>query len=304
MIFCMMGIFQSLKQFGLGGIVAGILCLAGLIIFAVWLLKTSWGRKSLADSRPRRNNMPFYLPFVPLFIWVIAGSLAIAIAAKLAGDLQQWQKAFLDNFIYFVTAIAVTVIVIILARATFARRLKGFGLNVRTIHKDFLAAVINLLATWPLVIAALIVTMFFGKLIYGQDFAIEQHEELELITAYPQLPLRILIVVLAILVAPLIEEMLFRGLFQTMIRSVLEIRNPKPVLNKAEGFQTRHSAWLSILISSALFVMVHTDIAHWPALFVLSLCLGYSYEKSGSLFRPIFIHSFFNVVTIIAVLNQ
>lgn len=292
----MMGIFQGIKQLGLGVIVAGVLCLAGLIIFAIWLLKTSWGRKALADSRPRRNNMPFYLPFVPLFIWVTAGSLAIVIAAKLTGNLQQWQKAFLDNLIYFVTAIAVTIIVIILARATFARRLKGFGLNVRTIHKDFLAAVINLLATWPLVIAALIVTVFFGKLIYGQDFAIEQHEELELITAYPQLPLRILIVVLAILVAPLIEEMLFRGLFQTMIRSVLEIRNPK--------FQTRHSAWLSILISSTLFVMVHTDIAHWPALFVLALCLGYSYEKSGSLFRPIFIHSFFNAVTIIAVLNQ
>lgn len=292
----MMRIFQSIKQLGLGGIVAGILCLAGLIIFAVWLLKTSWGRKSLVDSRPRRNNMPFYLPFVPLFIWVTAGSLAIAIAAKLTGNLQQWQKAFLDNFIYCVAAIVVMAIVIFLVRTSFARRLKGFGLNVRTIPKDFLAAVINLLATWPLVIAALIVTMFFGKLIYGQDFAIEQHEELELITAYPQLPLRILIVVLAILVAPLIEEMLFRGLFQTMIRSVLEIRNPK--------FHIRNAAWPAILISSALFVMVHADIAHWPALFVLAICLGYSYEKSGSLFRPIFIHSFFNAVTIIAVLNQ
>ncbi len=157
-------IFQSIKQFGLGGIVTGVICLTGVIIFAIWLLKTSWGRKALADSRPRRNNMPFYLPFVPLFIWVTAGSLAIAIAAKLTGNLQQWQKAFLDNLIYFVTAIAVTIIVIILARATFARRLKGFGLNVRTIHKDFFTAVINLLATWPLVIAAMIVTISLGRL--------------------------------------------------------------------------------------------------------------------------------------------
>jgi membrane protease YdiL (CAAX protease family) len=292
----MMGIFQGIKQFGLGGIVAGILCLAGLIMFAIWLLKTSWGRKALADSRPRRNNMPFYLPFVPLFIWVTVGSLAIAIAAKLTGNLQQWQKSFLDNFIYCVAAIVVIAIVIFLVRISFARRLKGFGLNVKTIPKDFLAAVINLLATWPLVMVAIIVTIFLGKLIYGQDFTIEQHEELELITAYTQLPLRILIVILAIVIAPLLEEILFRGLFQTMVRSVLEIRNPK--------FHIRNAAWPAILISSALFVMVHTDIAHWPALFVLALCLGYSYEKSGSLFRPIFIHSFFNAVTIIAVLNQ
>jgi len=50
--------------------------------------------------------------------------------------------------------------------------------------------------------------------------------------------------------------------------------------------------------------MVHMDMAHWPALFVLSLSLGYAYEKSGSLFRPIFIHSLFNAATIAAVLYQ
>jgi hypothetical protein len=48
--------------------VAHFICLAGLIFFTRWLLKTSLGRKALADSVPRRNNMPVYLPFVPLFI--------------------------------------------------------------------------------------------------------------------------------------------------------------------------------------------------------------------------------------------
>jgi hypothetical protein len=89
----------------------------------------------------------------------------------------------------------------------------------------------------------------------------------------------------------LLEEMLFRGFFQTAIRSVWEFRN----LN---------GAWPSILISSALFAIVHANPGHWPALFVLAVCLGYAYEKSGSLFRPIFIHSFFNAATIIAVLTQ
>jgi membrane protease YdiL (CAAX protease family) len=170
--------------------------------------------------------------------------------------------------------------------------------------------------------AAIISTMFFGKLIYGPDFQLQQHEELELITAYQQLPLRILIVILAVVIAPLLEEMLFRGLFQTTIRSILESRNPNfgnpngaspasscrllPRLasKDAEARKTGAGAWLSILISSALFAMVHANAGHWPALFVLAVCLGYAYEKSGSLFRPIFIHSLFNAVTIIAVLSQ
>ena len=288
--------FQNIKQFGSLVTTANILCLAGLITFAIWLLKTSWGRNALTDSRPRRNNMPLYLPFIPLFIWVTAGSLAITLATKLTGNLPQWQKAFLNNFIYCVASIVAIAVIIFLAKTSFARRLKGFGLNAKTIPKDFLTAVINLLATWPLVMVAIIATIFLGKLIYGQDFTIEQHQELELITAYPQLPLRILIVVLAILIAPLLEEILFRGLFQTMIRSILEIRNPK--------FEIRNAAWPAILISSALFAMIHTDVAHWPALFILAVCLGYAYEKSGSLFRPIFIHALFNATAVVAVLLQ
>ena len=101
---------------------------------------------------------------------------------------------------------------------------------------------------------------------------------------------------MAVVVAPILEEMLFRGLFQTTIRSFLEIPNPR--------FHIRNAAWPAIVISSVLFAMVHADTAHWPALFVLSLSLGYAYEKSGSLFRPIFIHSFFNAATIAAVLYQ
>lgn len=267
------------------------LCVIGLILLGVWLLKTSFGINALADSKPRRNNMPLYLPFIPLFIWFGAPLLAISIITEPVGDLQGWQGAFRDNLVLSAGAIVVIAVILFLARVSFARRLKGFGLNVKTIHKDFLAAFVNLLAIWPLVLTAMILTIFFGTLIYGKDFQLQQHEELELIQDYPLLSLRILIVILAVVIAPLIEEMLFRGLFQTMIRSIWEIRN----LN---------GAWPSILINSVLFALVHTNKGHWPALFVLSVCLGYAYEKSGSLFRPIFIHSFFNAASVIAVLTQ
>lgn len=56
--------------------------------------------------------------------------------------------------------------------------------------------------------------------------------------------------------------------------------------------------WLSVIISSALFASVHSNPQHWPALLVLALFMGYAYEKSGSLFRPVFIHSLFNAVSI------
>ena len=277
-------IIENIKQFGSDISVADIIIfLAGLLLFGGWLLKTSLGRNALADSVPRRNNMPLYLPFIPLFIWFGAVGLAAVIAEESFSGLPEWQEAFLMNLIYCIGGLAVTVLIVLLARASFARRLKGFGLDVKTIHKDFLAGVVNLLTVWPLVMLTIILTLFLGQLIWGEGFQLQQHEELKIITAYPQLPLRILIIVIAVVIAPVLEEMLFRGLFQTAIRSFFS----KP--------------WLSVVISSVLFAAFHQP-AHWPALFVLAVCLGYSYEKSGSLFRPIFIHSLFNATAVTAAL--
>ncbi len=260
-----------------------IVCLLGLTLFVAWLLRTSLGRNALADSMPRRNNMPFYLPFIPLSIWFVAVPPAILITREALPDLPDWQSAFVDKLVLCIGAIVTTGVVIFLARVSFARRLKGFGLDAKTIVKDFFAGAANLLAVWPLVMAMIILTTSLGKLIRGQDYQIQQHEELKLITAYPQMPLRILIIVIAVVIAPVLEEVLFRGLFQSMLRGVAK------------------NAWTAIILISVLFALLH-PWTHWPALFALSMCLGYAYEKSGSLLRPIFIHSLFNAITIIAVL--
>lgn len=260
-----------------------VIWLGGVIVFGGWLLKTSLGRKALADSVPRRNNMPFYLPFIPFSLWLVAAPLAILITREALPDLPDWQSAFVDKLVLCIGAIVTTGVVIFLARVSFARRLKGFGLNAKTIVKDFFAGAVNLLAVWPIVMAMIILTTSLGKLIRGQDYQIQQHEELKTITAYPQLPLRVLIIVIAVVIAPVLEELLFRGLFQSMLRGVAK------------------NAWTAIILISVLFALLH-PWTHWPALFALSMCLGYAYEKSGSLLRPIFIHSLFNGITIIATL--
>ena len=258
-----------------------VICTAGLFVLAGWLLNTSLGRRALDDSVPRRNNMPFYLPFIVLLAWIAGVPTAILARIVLVADLPGWQSAFLDNLILCICSLAAIAVIVLLARSSFARRLEGFGLNVKTIAKDFFVAVLNLLSVWPLVMLMVLATLVFGKLVYGSDFQLQRHQELEMITAYSQPVVRVLIVVTAVLVVPVFEEMLFRGLFQTMLRSFLQ----RP--------------WPSILISSALFAMIHADVSHWPALLVLAICMGYAYEKSGSLFRPIFIHSLFNAVSII-----
>ena len=261
--------------------------LAGLILFACWLLDTSLGTKALADSKPRRNSMPPFLPLVPLLLWFGGVAMAVVLVQKLTPGLQGWQKLFTDHLVMSIGAIVTIAVMLFLAHVHFARQLKGFGLNFRTIVKDFFVAIMNLLATWPIMMAAITMTMFVAELIWGSEYQMQQHQQLEMISEYTQLPLRIMIVFVAVVIAPLLEEMLFRGFVQTTIRSFINIRN---------------SAWPAIAASSALFAIMHEDPGHWPALFILGVCLGYSYEKSGSLLRPIFIHLFFNAYSVLTAL--
>ncbi len=261
-----------------------IIFAAGVFLFIRWLSKTTFGKNALADSPLRRTSMPLYMPIIPLIIWFAGVMAAISAVKKFFPGLANWQSVFFDNLILCIGAIAVMVIIIFLVRATFARQLKGFGLDARTIPKDFLSAAGNLLAVWPVLTLLFLATVFLGRLVYGSDFQIQKHEELELMTSCPQISVRVIIVVAAVVIIPVVEEMLFRGLFQTIIRSYLQ----RP--------------WPAIAASSILFATAHANATHWPVLLALAMCLGYSYEKSGSLFRPIFIHIFFNASSIIATL--
>ena len=266
-----------------------VVCLLGFILFALWLLRTSFGTKALVNSSPRRNNMPLVIPFL-LFMGTF-GIIGIGdyLSQTYFYHLPNWKFIFMNNFITSIGGLISIIIILILAKIFFVRGIKGFGLNIKTIHKDFLAAFLNLLAVYPILLVVLTLTMFFAKIIKGQNYQIQPHEELVTISENPVLWARIAIAVMAVIVTPFLEEFLFRGLLQTTFRSVL---------------RTKYAPWIAIFITSILFAMMHAIPTHWPTLFVLGVCLGYSYEKSGSLFRPIFIHAIFNATSVIGVLLQ
>jgi len=258
---------------------------AGIAVFAWWLLSTSLGRSSLAQSRPRRNSMGFLLPFAAYFVWALTGRILGVLAASLAQGLGESDASFLINAAGGLGSLMVATVVLAVTRVVFARGLKGFGLRVKTIPQDVAHAFLTLLGVWPLMMATMSLTILVMRLLY-QGFEIPQHEALRVITQSNSASLQALMIVLAVAIAPVIEEVLFRGLFQTMIRSYLG----RP--------------WLAIAITSVLFARIHANAEHWPALFVLALGLGYSYEKSGSLFRPIFMHAMFNAISVAEALAQ
>ena len=265
-----------------------VICLAGVALLAYWLLKTSLGRRALANSPLRRNNMPVYTPAIVFSLWLVV-LVAADVVRDMYKDLPNWQKGVADNVVSSVGAILMAAVIIVLGRAHFARRLKGFGLNVRTLGRDLLIAPLYLLAARPVMMATITLTVYAAELVSGHDYQMQPHQQLKLAAENPQLSLHVLIFVVAVLIIPIFEELFFRGIIQTTLLSHMQIRG---------------KAWIAIAITSALFALMHEEMSHQPALFVLGACMGYAYERSGSLWRPIFIHAIFNATNVIAIMSK
>jgi glutamate-5-semialdehyde dehydrogenase len=82
--------------------------------------------------------------------------------------------------------------------------------------------------------------------------------------------------ILAVIVAPLTEEVLFRGLI-------------------LRGLLSRWPVWPSIVVSALLFALMHLNPAQAPATFALGLALGWMYARTRSLGLSILGHALNNL---------
>lgn len=126
-------------------------------------------------------------------------------------------------------------------------------------------------------------------------------------------------------IAPILEELLFRGLLQGWLRTKYQTMagkmmvpppgveypgsdtdNPyqasqvRELTTPAELQRRRLTTWAPIFIASMAFALVHAG--HGPApipLFFFSLALGYVYEKTGRLAPSIIAHLMLNLTTTI-----
>ena len=88
-----------------------------------------------------------------------------------------------------------------------------------------------------------------------------------------------LIVLSACVVAPLSEELLFRGTFY-------------PLLSRGFG------RFVSAMVTALLFSFVHDTYSDIPGLTILALCFTLAYEVTGSLLVPIVMHATFNSLSL------
>lgn len=157
----------------------------------------------------------------------------------------------------------------------------AFGVNLPQSGRRILQGIMFLLATMP---PLLFYTFVYQLVLQYAGLDTAPQDVLFAISDETALPMRIFFVVLAAVLAPLFEEVFFRGILL-------------PVLAK------RMRIGVAVTIVSCVFALVHWNVASFVPLFLLSVsfCLVYIYTES--LLAPIVMHSLFNLVTISLLLS-
>jgi membrane protease YdiL (CAAX protease family) len=153
----------------------------------------------------------------------------------------------------------------------------GLGVTIKNILLAPLLAIVAVVfvlpAAWGLQIASL---WLMGKIHWKP----QTEEAVSLITGANSKPEQIYLAVFAVILAPVAEEFIFRGVLFT---SVKQLGFPK-------------LAWIGV---SLLFALIHGDAAIFIPLFVLSLVLTLLYEMTDSLLAPMVTHALFNAANLV-----
>jgi hypothetical protein len=167
------------------------------------------------------------------------------------------------------------------------------GFDLPSLRRSALPGAIAVVAVLPFMYAVMVGTQVAYEVVHYLHP--EAHPLLEVLRDNDGLALQAMVSFTAILIAPMAEELLFRGQLQTALVHALAGSSDRPAIQPGP-----RARWLAILLVSATFAMFHPAWMR-PPLFLLSVCIGYAYERTGNLWVAIIIHAGFNAFNVINV---
>jgi membrane protease YdiL (CAAX protease family) len=158
----------------------------------------------------------------------------------------------------------------------------AFGLRRKNLTRALLAALVVAIVILPV---ALLLESGSAALMEKFGWPPEDEAAVRLLTDAKSLELRVYLGLFAVVLAPVAEEFIFRGMLYPFLKQI---------------------GWprLAVFGVSFLFAAIHMDVAIFLPLFVLALALTWLYEFTDNLLAPIAAHSLFNTANLVILLSQ
>ncbi len=281
------------------------LCLIGTLIgLAVfWFLNWNYQRKHQVDCPSLEGDKPILIkPSMKIDgfdLMVVMGIILFFYANQVLAyfdsstELNQQVVENLENKdpssiglvdILLSNIIFIIVGAIIFALASFSRGRKPkhvFGLRKRSKKYIIIITMAGMFVAYIAVFIGSVISNFL--LSTGEPKKEDLQEIVQTLMTNDDISLKIAIALSAIIFAPLIEEVIFRGYLYPVIK-----RFSHPIF--------------SCVITSLLFAVIHSNLEGLMPLFLLAIVLTIFYEISKSIWVPILMHACFNGVNTISIL--
>ena len=153
-----------------------------------------------------------------------------------------------------------------------------------TVNKALATGIFTLFAAVPAIAAVGIGWQYCVFLLksWGLDLPNDPQPLVEVLSNDLTAVERSLLVLMAVVTAPIVEELIFRGCIYRFLKA-------------------RYGAIFAMFCSSLVFGLIHFNISSLPSLIVLGIFLCISYERAGNIMAPIFFHALFNMNSVILI---
>ena len=286
--------------------------LASVILLGAWLRRTRGGRDAFERAPERGNCLTGVDVLFLVVVYVLGGAVclgAIELMEKATSGegVASWSEQDAEYLAQVGLQFLLTGVMIIMARRRFDGGIEGFGLTLKRWGRTvWVSSWMFVVGTGLTIITFMVTLLVCGMAGYEE---VQRHTILESLGDSPSGLTVGLLIISAVVAAPLAEELFFRGVLQTCLVKVLGRRGEgqraadgSEGLSRAPGRTEDYCRWLGIAGVSVMFAVSHGHWQHWPALFVLGGCLGYTYERYGNLIVPVTVHSLFNAMQVAATL--
>jgi membrane protease YdiL (CAAX protease family) len=261
-------------------LIAVAISLATAAVSGVFVPRRILGPARVSPGEPLRNLLG--ITGFGLAAW--SGTLFIALAWQAGPGAQSRPVTappqFTDVQAVVIDAVTKAAVIAALIGASIVLRPAGvrmLGVNPARFPGGLAGGILGIVIVLPLITVVDAATEWWWN--YRKLEHPSAHETLLILQRHPQTWLHVLIVVSAGLLAPVAEELFFRGYFQTFLR------------------YTFKRPWLAVLVTAELFALVHPSWMR-PQILFLGICLGYAYERTGNLWVCIVMHALFNCASI------
>jgi membrane protease YdiL (CAAX protease family) len=242
--------------------------LAGILVYIslIWQINA---RTSASVDEPKRT---FGLPEA-----ILAGALIFLLLLNVSASVsnrsvQLNPRNLLENLVF--TLAVVLFIVAFL-------RFRGFDLS--SLGGFFKISFLRVLSTGTILLFFAYSLIFVSELITQRLFGSGSTKQniVELFSGSRTIEQRIMIIVFAVAIAPVVEEFLFRFFLYGVLKRYF-------------------GRFLGMTVNALLFAAAHTHLPSFVPLFILGSCFTIAYEWSGSILVSMTMHALFNSLSLTA----